>query len=158
MEEDSFLKKAGRWFRRLFKAADAAKTLNDLNDRQNTLYRGLSGNDVRNLEEQGAILPDDPKGGLTPEEHALGHEGSQFVSFTTDRETAVRFATRGPDPSGIVVTIDAQGAAIAGVLVQHDTTDYSERAHSLVDQESEVLIEGAIPRRALRWIEEVEKK
>lgn len=146
-----------KWLGRLVRLAQTAKRLNDFSDKQNTLYCGLSGNDVRNLERYGAIIPNDPDGNLTPEEHAISSEGSQYVGFTRDRAVAVEFANSGPDPSGYVVTIDAEGANYAGKLVEHDTTGYSAETAAYVKAESEVFIRGSIPISALRTTEKVDE-
>jgi hypothetical protein len=134
-----------------FGLASTAQQLSESNDEQNTLYRGLSGRDVRSLERSGQITANDPAGRLTPEQHALDSTGSQFISFTTDRAVAENFATTGPDPGGYVVTIDGQSAAMSGRLVVHTgIAGYSAQARSNVLSESEVLIIGPVPWQTFR--------
>jgi hypothetical protein len=125
--------------KRLAMLLTAAKKLEELNNENNTFYRGLSGEDVVNLNTHHAILPKNPDGNVTPEKHALGSEGSQFVSLTVDRGMAEWFASNGPDPSHLVVVIDGQRLQKAGVLVFHNVSNYSPEARTNVQIEGEVL-------------------
>jgi len=136
------------------KTKHLAEALEQLNNDQNALYRGLSQRDIQNLLDHGAILPNDLNGTLSMEEHAISSAGSQYISLTADPDIAEEFATGGPIPSGLVAEFDGQKLEFSGRLRHHDVSKYGSVARAHVLDESEVLYEGRIPVGAIERIYE----
>lgn len=129
-----------------------AVELEQLNNRRNLLYRGLSIADVNNIISQGGVLPSNPSGTLTPEQHSLDSGNSQFISLTRDPAQAARFAI-GPfgsdNSSGLVAVYDGQKLLFSGLLVYHNPSGYSAEARLNVFLEQEVLATPIVPNGAL---------
>lgn len=133
----------------------AGKALNDINERQNLLYRGLSKRDVQDLERSGAIHADDPGGNKGPEETARSSKGSPYIPFTRSYERAVGYATRGKGAGGYVITIDGQGALLSGRIVEHDLRGYDPDVARIVGLDQEVLVRGPVPVTAILHMDKV---
>lgn len=131
-----------------------AEALEQLNNDQNALYRGLSQRDIKNFLDHGTILPNDVNGKLSMEEHAIDSTGSRYISLTTDPSIAEDFATGGANPSGLVADFDGQKLEFSGGLKHHDVSKYGAEARGNVLHESEVLYEGRIPVGAIERIYE----
>ena len=117
------------------------------------VYRGLSSIDLVTLNTVGAILPANPTGTITMDQHVAGAPSvrglSPYVSATKDPKVAEAYAQAHLTPGYTVVEIDP--SKVPGPMFDLGTGGHLQDPanKSLATQEQEVLFLGPVPRSAI---------